>query len=556
MLKASRLWYMPITILMPVALLIQFEGQLLHLTDRIPGTSEQAAMVLWHTWWPQFGIRAPEELAINAYGGGPYLANHLAFMPIFQSLIFSSLQILGYPVLSVNLILILFHLLTQFMVYRYLIFRNVPLLLAGLASTALVLSAWYSNATARADVIATSLWLLPLTLYLWDKWLVHPTPVRLTAVVTVLYLAVLSGLQNLAWLVGVFLPYAIYTVLRLKQQASRDGLPDTGIDQHLSLAALVLTILLLIYPIPPIIRTLLGYEPAMGPTETSVTEHSLVGVVLRIDLVLTILGIAALVVARPFHEVSRWFYLFLYLCVVGTGLLPRPLQALAFVLNLPFQTLYDAQIFWGGAVFALTMLTSLGWSDLWTRRLERGYAQWIAVAGALIAILLVGELASNSSIRPLYTTPMRTYAFYSSLASESEDYYVLTYPNGLLSTLTDEHPGDEPHLFQYAVWHHKRSLGGIAPYYDPVIAANLSGMGFLYVDSDTPTDLETASSSMSAAIREWRIGYVVIHTDELTPETVSRIQELAAASDALCPPVQRENLVIYRALWHPYGCTN
>jgi hypothetical protein len=95
--------YGPISILILLALLIQFDYHLLHLADHLPGTTDQAAMALWHTWWPQFGIRAPEGLAIHAYGGGPYLANHLAYMPILQSWI-PGFQAANNPVLSINLI--------------------------------------------------------------------------------------------------------------------------------------------------------------------------------------------------------------------------------------------------------------------------------------------------------------------------------------------------------------------------------------------------------------------------------------------------------------------
>jgi hypothetical protein len=159
-----------------------------------------------------------------------------------------------------------------------------------------------------------------------------------------------------------------------------------------------------------------------------------------------------------------------------------------------------------------------------------------------------------SSVRSLNNTSIPAYSFYSTVANEPEDYYLLTYPNGLLSTLTREHTGDAAYLFQYAVWHHKRSLGGVAPYYDPIIVSNLSSMDFLYLENGAPANMASAASEMSMAVREWRIGYVVIHPEQLPLETIQSIKELLGKTGALCPPVARDGLIVYRALWHPYGC--
>jgi hypothetical protein len=152
------------------------------------------------------------------------------------------------------------------------------------------------------------------------------------------------------------------------------------------------------------------------------------------------------------------------------------------------------------------------------------------------------------------TNEVNVPVFYSQIASEPEDYLLLEYPFGLASVADSRTLGSVAYLARNSVWDYKRSVSGLAPFYTDRVFEKETATQFLFPDKLTDDNRQQAALALGVAIREWRIGYVVVHSDLLSAQTLSALSDLLAHSEALCPPVVRDGLTLYRAQWHPYGC--
>jgi hypothetical protein len=201
-------------------------------------------------------------------------------------------------------------------------------------------------------------------------------------------------------MVYVFLPYAVWSANILRKQGLEGTRQEIELRQQLSVAGLALILALLIYPLPAMVRTLLGYEPAMGPVAIGASEHSLIGVLRRSGFVTMALSVATALLVPASRKANPWFFLALFLLIMGTGIVPDPLRGLALALGLPFQIFYEPQILWGSATFACTVYISLTWSDLWVAWLEESKLRWLGAAIAVVSLLLMEFHHRNSCSEP------------------------------------------------------------------------------------------------------------------------------------------------------------
>ncbi len=549
-LRSKTSTLLPPVLSVLLTLILNFDRLLLQPATRIGGEPGSAAFALWAVWWPQFARRVPDGLIINAYNGAPYLSNHLGYLPLLPSFLFGLLHPLLGPVLAFNLLLLISQAATQVCLYGFLRSKRVPVPVALLAAAAFVLTPWYAGLVGRADVIGIGLWPLPLALLIWDRWRESPTWPRALGVVAVLYAALLSGVQHLAWIVALWLPYALWTGRDLWHgDAGADEGPRASRGQ-LSLIALLLITLFLIYPAPALIRTLQGNEPAFASAVVSPLplRRSFIGLLKDSGPLIWLFAMSAFFFAPSSRRTNVWLVTGGLCLLVAFGLLPEPLRVLAGALALPYQPLYDYEMFYGLALFALLVYGCSGWGEAWgslaNPLLRRGM-----LAGALGLILLTGPAV----LRPLETHTVAAPPFYGEIAAEPEDYLLLVYPFGLQNADGDQALGEGAYLIREAVWHHKRTLSGIG-HYEPEVYQNFEAMPFLFPESLPAGELDEAAEALGVAVREWRMGYVVAHADLLSAEALQAVDELATRSDALCPAVRHGNLIVYRARWHPYGC--
>ncbi len=546
----TRAWFLPLSLLgalVVVALIINFDSILLNPAARLPGTPNEAAYSLLHVWWPVVSLPQPDDLTIHSFIGAPYLANHTRYTPFLQSILFHLLSGLG-PVLAFNLLLIVSQVASQIVLFWFFRRKGAPGLWAALASTAFVLSPWYSTIIGQADVIAAGWWLPPLALIVWDRWTEQPSTWRVAAVVAALYAAVLCGVQNLLWLVSLWLPYAAWSGRALWLNSVNDEQKRVASRDQLAAMTLSFLVLFLFYPMPGIVRALQGNEPAYGPALGAPELRSFVGWILRTSPAIFAATLLTVFFGRSVKSGIFWLMVAVFNLLVGFGLIPDALNMVAGALGLPYWPLADRSFSFGIALFAMLVYIGQAWGETWQ---SPPTLKWLLVGLASLIIIPVTNLAT---IRAVPIHEVNVPDFYREIAAEPEDYILLEYPFGLSSVADGRSVGEAAYLARYAVWNLKRPASGLSPYYEPRLFEQVQANTFLFPQTLSPTDLSTAAQALGQAVREWRIGYVVVHPDLLTPEALTTISDLVEQSKALCPPIQRDGLILYRARWHPYGC--
>lgn len=533
--------------LVVIGLVINFDSILLNPSGRLPGTPNEGAYSLLHVWWPVMSVPQPDDLTIHSFIGAPYLTNHTRYTPVLQSVLFHLLNWLG-PVLAFNIILIFSQIATQLVLSWFFIRKQVPWTWALLASFAFVLSPWYSTVIGQADLIAAGWWVPPLALIGWDRWTERPTMGRAIAVVIVLYAAVLCGVQNILWLVALWLPYALWSGRALWPRASDDAQTRDSVRDQLAVMVLAFLVLFLFYPAPGLVRALQGNEPAYGPVLGAPEVRSFIGWILRVSPAV----FAATLLTGFFGRSSRagilWLIVAAFNLLVGFALIPDALNMVAGALGLPYWPLADRSFSFGIALFAMLAYVCQMWAETWQ---GQPALKWWAVGLVSLAII---PATSTATIRSVPTHDIAVPDFYREIATEPEDYILLEYPFGLVSVADGRSLGDAAYLARYSVWDLKRPASGLAPYYEPYVFQQVQANQFLFPDTLTTDDLNATAQQLGQAVREWRIGYVVVHPELLTAETLTTLNSLAEQSASLCPPVEQAGLILYRARWHPYGC--
>lgn len=533
-----------------LAAVLSFDRLLLAPGSRLPGAPEQTALSLLGVWWPGFSLGQPDGLAIHSFIAAPYLSNHLANMPLVQGALFALLRPLLGVALAFNLLLLASLLATYFATAAFLRSKRVPALLAALGALALAFSPWAASALARASLIDLALWTLPLALLAWDRWLADPRPWRAVFVVLTLYLAVLCGAQFVPLLLLFWLPYAVWTGKRL-WAAGADG--QRSLQGKLSVMALALFVLMLVYPLPVLARTLQGTEPAYSAALAAPVPRTHLRWVFQTSPAIFLLGLLTLVAAgrRAGREVVFWLAVAGAGLLIGFGLLPDPLQFLLAGLGFPATPLADRAFFFGPALLALVTAGGLAWGSAWKPAAQT--LRWGSLSAALALILVTNP----ATFRAIPTHPLDPPAFYASIAAEPEDYILLEYPFGLACPPDGVAIGGAPsgaYLARYALWHHKRTAGGVLPHCDSRLVAAVGETAYLFPEGLPEPERDSAAAALAGAVRAARIGYAVIHRDLLTAEAHEAAADLLNRSGALCPPVKHGDLSVYRARWHPAGC--
>jgi hypothetical protein len=528
-----------------------FDHLLVHLSTDLAGESPFGALALWHTWWPQFGLGRSEVVALNAYSGAPFISNHLLYMPILQSAGFSLLNSLFQnPLTAFNLLLVLNCIATFGITALYCHSKGGDPFIGVFSGSMLILSGWYYANLVQANIIITAFWLLPLLLLIWDAWMKTPRPIFMLAIIVTIYIALLSGVQHLFWLLTLFLPYAVWSARSKGLRASPFG-QWPPLDQVI-VGAGVIFLLLLIYPLPGIVRTLQSWEPNFGPPIIKF-DVGYLKLFLTVSPVIFILTAVGLIFRRPKGEALLWLAVGIGNLLMALTLLPDIFTLITSLLGLPKIGLDIGQIAWGTVLFSLLVFNILvlkPWWD-WLSQTQTLFL-WGTVAALCGAMIIATPplLLHGYPTKPLVSNPI-----YSEIAAEPEDYLVLSYPFGLKSLQNEHELGQGAELSLYAVWYHKRTISGIAPFYPDNIFSRFEHMPFLFPESFDPQDQATIAA-FADAVRTWRIGYVLVYTDYVSPDTSQRIDALTAASLELCPPIQVNGLIVYRAKWHPKGCSN
>lgn len=447
------------------------------------------------------------------------------------------------PVLAFNLLLITSVLAAGLSVYTLLRLQGLEAWEALIGAGAFSLSGWVVGALAEGQLSAFSLWALPLILVAWVHWEQHPGVLPAISVAGAFALLVFSDVRQIEAGLLLLLPYAIVRLWHWDKALRIDHADE------LRLLALLLLIILLIFPAPNIMRVAAGAEPAYGVLGLPQDSLSTFGLLRMLAGTILLFGLLFWYGSSTGEEAWLWLGVAALCMAIAMGMLATPLSLLMASLNGEGRSLASSSAFGGAALLALVQAAAV----VWRSRRPQHFPIW-ALPGAALAILAISIGANPALIRGLPHSIPPASDFYQELRAEPEDYYLLQYPYGLVSSGSGEQVGTSAELAATVVWHGKRSLTAVAPYVSSNLLSYFRGLGFTEPDQLSIETAEAAAQALDEAVMTWRIAYVVIHPELLTPEEQVGLDLLLAKATSLCPPQSVEGLSVYRALWHPAAC--
>jgi hypothetical protein len=147
------------------------------------------------------------------------------------------------------------------------------------------------------------------------------------------------------------------------------------------------------------------------------------------------------------------------------------------------------------------------------------------------------------------------YPIYHEIGEEPGDWVLLEVPVSPVSGYL--WLGDAPDLQFYAPVHRKRLVNGTL--------SRVPWRELLYFEQESPAlgaltgghemDLLAAPRELGQLIDDWPIGYVIVHQSRMPDAEYARdIVAMLNLHESLCFYRAEQDLLIYRAHWHPDGC--
>jgi hypothetical protein len=565
---------------------LALDALIANLTTAMPGIVQLHAsndiqpaefdIFFWNLWWVRHAIFdlhvSPLYTHFVVYPFVSPLAGHtLALLWGFLSAPF---QMIFGLIPTFNGILVLSFVLAGVTMYAFTrqhVSRASVALLAGLIcafTPAMVQRA----AVGHLDKV--SIFWLPLCLLLWDK--VIETRRWTWAVITglCLYLSWLTDFQQAMWTLLLLGPYVVFTLLRLNPQPDQAGTSKRA-SAHFAMstarftpycaacirliAPLVLAFIIpaLFVPLPQLLEAnRLNYPPALVE-HTAVFAFPVQNFFVRSDngdftigLVLPLLAlISVLLIGR---DAERWFWLIVaitcFILAVGPFVeiggthIDLPYALLHRVLGNQYRT---PMRFMTPAVLALAMLVCLTLDRAvfrWRWLISRLWVQRACVAGLMVLFIWDYDL-----LKPFPITIMPAYQAYRSIAQSPGDFAVLELPIGVRTGFAMVGRGET--LQYYAPFHQhptptgylSRLPGEVTDYFnsDPLVGA-------LTLSHGLPPQAEV-DARLSQLLREWNIGYVVLHRELLEQGRIKSFGDLLNRQPLLEKVGEEGPLVIYKA---------
>lgn len=520
------------------------QRHLLSLQFGLLGDLQETTLYLWHTWWPMYSRGLPETPTISAYASAPYLQNHLLYAPLLQSFVFSLINwIPAQPILAFNLTLILVIIATFLSIYLLARQWNIsPVLAIGIAGL-FCTSTWYANAVRSSDLILASSFGLPLILYMFDRWQRSQTYWNAAFVGLAAVGTLLTGMQQLAAIVGIFLPYAlILYVMEIRTDSERDKEEQ---QLQIGLMLFLFAFVLLMHPMPNIVRSTQGFEAIFSrPNLFPVESVSLPVAILETTLLPVITAGVALLMAGTNRRHLLVGILGLIALLIGLRIAPEPLVVLSALIGVDYLPIYSPEVFLGPAILMLSLYAGL----VFTQQLQNTHTLTVVLTtGAVIVVGIAISQILGEDIQTQRVVQADEVDFLHLMDSQPEDYLTLHYPSQLQA--------DEGAAIAsvYGVFHQKRLIYGSIPYPEPQLIDAYENMPFLEVDAES-SQVEATVAALTDATNTWRIGYIIVHTEHLSNEQLRDIDALIQATNQLCSAEDIGSLVVYKAFWHPSEC--
>lgn len=352
--------------------------------------------------------------------------------------------------------------------------------------------------------------------------------------------------QFLIWTPLLLVPYGFLTLARAEDNRQRGRLIVLGL-----IALAVMTALLLIAPLPALLKGEIG--PTSPARYLTARAYSLPlsafffnpGEADRsIGRVIIVLAVAALFIRPRTPRPIRWFWLALSIPPLILSLGPD-IQIGDQVIPLPYRLLHDAlnglyrypSRFAPIGVLALLAFIGISFDQI---RLSRRNSVTVLL---VLAILIDGRLLAPFPVQD----PLPDYAVYHEIGAEQGDYVILDVPVTVHSGWAQV-GGDKGHRsMYYQTIHHKKQVNGSIsriPDIEHLFYQQSPLLGWF--SASQPANVPAASEELSRFVREWPIGYVIVHLSWLDPTASLSILSFLNTHPAICFWKQERDLVVYR----------
>jgi hypothetical protein len=546
---------------------------ILHFTTAMPGIVKLQAsneiqpsefdIFLWNLWWVRhaiFDLRvSPLYTNFVVYPFTSPLAGHtLALLWGFLSAPF---QMLLGLIPTFNAIVALSFVLAGVAMYAFVRKHVQRVSVALLAGLIFAFSPAMVQRASLGHLDKLSIFWLPLCLLLWDK--VIETRRWTWAIITglCLYLSWLTDFQQTMWTLLLLGPYMIFGARILADSADKTRSASLRVVQHpivlILMAVLAFAIPALFAPLPQLLEANQLNYPPVRLEDTAYFAFQIQNLFTRSDngdftigLLLPLLSLISIPFFR--RDGERWFWLILAAACfvlalgpfieVGSTRFDLPYALLHRLLGNQYRTPLR---FMTPAVLAMTMVVCLTLDRSvfrWKQLIDRVWAQRAVVVGLLGLFIWDYHL-----VQPFPITTMPDYQSYRSIAQQAGDFAVLELPIGVRTGFAVVGRGET--LQYYAPFHrHPTPTGYLSRlpneqldyfYADPLLGA-------LTLSHGLPPQAEV-DAQLSRLIKDWKIGYVILHRDLLEQGRIKSFGDLLNRQPLLEKVGEEGPLVIYRA---------
>jgi hypothetical protein len=563
---AVVLFYLLIAFLALDALIANFTTALPGIVQWQASNALQPAefdIFLWNLWWVRHAVFdlhvSPLYTNFVVYPFVSPLAGHT--LALLWGLISAPSQMLLGLIPTFNSIVVLAFVLAGVAMYAFArkhVERASVALLAGL------IFAFTPAMIQRASVghlDKLSIFWLPLCLLLWDKVLETRRWTWAVIAGLCLYLSWLTDFQQTMWALLLLGPYVIYTVFF---QTPGHGAARHSKRLRAAVSPWLILVMIAVFIIPALFAPLpqlleanqLNYPPAQVE-DTAHFAFQVQNLFTRSDngdFTIGLLLPALALISIPFirRDGERWFWLILAVgCFIlalgpyieiGSARIDLPYALLHRLLGSQYRT---PMRFMTPAVLALTMLVCLTLDRTvfrWKRLIDHSMAQRILVAGLVLLFIWAYDL-----LRPFPITTMPDYRAYRAIAQEPGDFAVLELPLGVRTGFAVVGRGET--LQYYAPFHqHPTPTGYLSRLPNEVLDYFYSDplLGALTLSHGLPPQAEV-DAQLSRLIRDWNLGYVILHRDLLEQGRVKSFGDLLDRQPLLEKVGEEGPLVIYKA---------
>lgn len=522
----------------------------------------------WNLWWVRHAV---------ATGQDPFYTN-MVLAPFTHNLSYHSLTASWLPVYAVleplighlptaNLIIWICLTLTGWLMYGLLRRQGVSHAVALLGGIALGWSPYMLDHAASGHLNLITVFWLPIALMLWERVAVTCSLVWAGLTGVGLWGMWMTDTLIIFWAGLLLAPFGLLTLVQMPDRRARIRLavlgalalaitfglswvfgplrPTLDFDASDLEPARLLT--LRYYSLP--LRAL--YAPTLGRVQRLGFER---------DETLGLLLVALIAVALVVRGANRlrWFWL-------GAAILPLlfalgpDLDVFGTRVPLPFRLVHEAfhgQMrtpirFLPPATAALIIFVA--WSfDPWVRRLR------VRTGRPLLMAIVALAFAVDLGIFKPYpaTEPPTQYDFYTMMRGEhydDYDYVVLEVPSGPYTGW--RLIGSHPEAMAYGAIHEKRMVSGLLsriPLTQHLYYEQSPLMGWLA--GVRPLVADRVIGELSKIVRDWPVGYVVVHQDWMGRERTLETLALFNGHPSLCFIEVEKDAVLYRTTSHPKGC--